>query len=649
MHRLDLHDLHAPGAPGPAAARLGWPWPEGCQWFQAGRARRFGVMNRDPSSPASRLLIDDPTRRSLEMEQRAPELRASSRCADFVRCRLRENHFGMQEKLNMKFQCVWGAVVCLALSGVVGCVASGDAGAESVADTTLSFDEFEALAYQEPETGVYIVDGDTPLPTRADLQRFWEEHMQPEALAINRVSGADDRWSAAAQQNISYCVSTAFGSNHGRVVQAMSAATAAWQAAASVRFVHRADQDGACSASNASVAFDVTPTSGQPYLARAFFPSYARANRNILIDGSSFGSIAPYTLAGVLRHELGHALGFRHEHTRPEAGTCFEDNSWGALTSYDAASVMHYPQCNGSNGGDLVLTALDRAGAAAAYGSPGPSCQPGLLSWTAQSLPHIIGRADADGWSANVAQDPVGYLQFGPYTTEITAGAHTAVWNLMIDNNTADNQEVVRVEVYDATTGTVLVSRDIRRGEWTSTFQYQSFSLPFMVDSARVGHQIELRAFWYRYAYIREQSVSLDPVCLPAQQTWSAQSLPHIIGRADADGWSADVAQDPAGYLQFGPYTTQVTAGVHTAIWNLMIDNNTADNQAIVKVDVYDATTGTVLASRNITRRKWTSAFQYQAFSLPFTMDTARAGHQIELRTFWYRYAYIREQSVSLH
>jgi serralysin len=37
------------------------------------------------------------------------------------------------------------------------------------------------------------------------------------------------------------------------------------------------------------------------------------------------------------------------------------------LTTYDSASVMHYPQCNGTQTGDLVLTNLDRSGAAALY------------------------------------------------------------------------------------------------------------------------------------------------------------------------------------------------------------------------------------------------------------------------------------------
>ena len=75
----------------------------------------------------------------------------------------------------------------------------------------------------------------------------------------------------------------------------------------------------------------------------------------------------PLTATGTLRDELGHILGFRHEHTRPEAGVCFEDNNWRALAKYDSASVMRYPVCNGTNTGDWVLTDLDGKGAAKLY------------------------------------------------------------------------------------------------------------------------------------------------------------------------------------------------------------------------------------------------------------------------------------------
>jgi len=115
--------------------------------------------------------------------------------------------------------------------------------------------------------------------------------------------------------------------------------------------------------------FDVNPVNaGGSYIARSFFPNNARSSRNVLIDGSGFTLSAPTTLRGVLRHELGHTIGFRHEHTRPEAGTCFEDNNWRPLTPYDSASVMHYPQCNGTGDWSLSLTQLDIQVAQSIYG-----------------------------------------------------------------------------------------------------------------------------------------------------------------------------------------------------------------------------------------------------------------------------------------
>jgi hypothetical protein len=262
------------------------------------------------------------------------------------------------------------SAVCVA-AGLLFAVAACSGGEEQ---QPLTWEEFQAQAYQEPSGG-YVVDGDVAVPTLEKLHDVYLDYLESfnddgigesqHALAVNTVGGFDDLWPNGS--TLTYCVSSAFGGDHGTVASSMSTAAADWSASANIALVHDASQDGACTASNPNVTFDVNPICSGAFLARAFFPSYPRSSRNILIDCTAFGPIPPWTLTGVLKHEIGHTLGFRHEHTRPESGTCFEDNNWRGLTAYDSSSVMHYPQCNGTQSGDLVLTDLDRAGAASVY------------------------------------------------------------------------------------------------------------------------------------------------------------------------------------------------------------------------------------------------------------------------------------------
>jgi serine protease len=261
---------------------------------------------------------------------------------------------------------------------------------------TKTFEEFKKAVSKEPiQGGKYIVNGDTPISNDAQLLEFYKQNIEaspgPSAeFAVMNKQGKDIIWNTDKKKALKYCISNAsaesggFGNRYNTVVSAMADATRAWEEVADIGFIHVSQEDSNCTASNSNVVFDVRPVNFNMYLARAFFPDEDRDQSNVFIDNSAFELPAggKLSLTGILRHELGHAIGARHEHTRPQSGTCFEDEDWRGVTDYDALSVMHYPQCNGKGDWSLTLTNFDKNGIACLYGAaPGftidpQSCKP---------------------------------------------------------------------------------------------------------------------------------------------------------------------------------------------------------------------------------------------------------------------------------
>jgi hypothetical protein len=261
----------------------------------------------------------------------------------------------------------------LSMALLAGVALVGCGGPEAAEQKIPTFEEFQAEAIKD-EGDVYVVNGDEAVEGVEGLRSYYDNYVANGDVGSTQgglavyYSGGDIKWSSTAARNITYCVSSAsFGSRYSTVVSAMNSAAGAWEATANVNFIHSSSYDSNCTASQTAVVFDVRQVTGAGYTARAFFPNTSRSGRNVLIDSSAFGNLGVWTLTGVLRHELGHTLGFRHEHTRLSSTGCYEDSAWRALTSYDSSSVMHYPQCNGTQTGDLVLTTLDKTGARALY------------------------------------------------------------------------------------------------------------------------------------------------------------------------------------------------------------------------------------------------------------------------------------------
>ena len=247
--------------------------------------------------------------------------------------------------------------------------------------TVPSFEEFESRTTVDIH-GMYIVDGDIPINGRKNLREFYDRVFHPEdALIVDTMGpgGPDDKWAVTQRKQLTYCIGPTFDTtNKNLLIDAMQKATdQGWERWGDVDFIYKPSEDANCNPSNNNVLFDVNQVSGQPFLARAFFPASPRAQRNVLVDTSSFVPDLDWPLYNILTHELGHSLGFRHEQDRDDTigkdtnGEACKNLKTGPnpdwhLTTYDAKSIMNYCFCEASSD----LSEFDVLSVQALYGRP---------------------------------------------------------------------------------------------------------------------------------------------------------------------------------------------------------------------------------------------------------------------------------------
>lgn len=252
-------------------------------------------------------------------------------------------------------------------------------------DNTVSFDQsigFEVFKSNydtvnfENET-FYIVQGDLMYDTDELLdyyQTYYNDTTEYNKLVIDLLHDGKMNIMPNADKLTYAVVKSSFlnDNEYQQVVDNLRMAAKEWSdiLGGKVNFRHKMKLDNKLKPSETSskVTFVVRYLhTGSNTIASAFFPHYPKNRWKIKVAPKYYTTRADQV--GIFRHEIGHILGFRHEHIR--SGAPLEckretDITFDTLTNYDSMSVMHYP-CGGAGNLKLTFTERDIQGARLIY------------------------------------------------------------------------------------------------------------------------------------------------------------------------------------------------------------------------------------------------------------------------------------------
>lgn len=198
-------------------------------------------------------------------------------------------------------------------------------------------------------------------------------------------------------------------------------------------------------------------------------------------------------------------------------GYRFEKGYFDAKTGIWVKSADVSPSLNGSN---AVLTVSSDSGdyTSAVIRYYKPTVLDSLTyEAEASNMFHLAGRLDSgSAWVAETSLDSPNYMIYGPYATNIPNGKREAKFVMKIDNNTMNNFNVVKLEIVDGVSNTLLATRDVTRYEFTGVGQYQNFYLSYYNP---ITSNIQYRVWYYDTSKIWVDKVVSVPASISYEKS----------------------------------------------------------------------------------------------------------------------------------
>lgn len=269
---------------------------------------------------------------------------------------------------------------------------------------------------------------------------------------------------------------------------------------------------------------------------------------------------------------------------------------------------------------------------------------------------------------------PVANLPVKPLAVGVT---------VFIDNNTFDDALILILDVYDVVQKKVLTNWAVTRKQFP---QANTFNLLKLSFTPPASSRVEFRVYYFGYAYVVIDKIAIvdpskitlnkpaDIPDIPGQENPPTPTPPPppptpptpptpsdpkgIIERFDVvnlasnhpeafldKGGRAVRATRQAGFLAFGQYATNYPVKKLAVYFSVFIDNNTADNNTIISLDVYDSFQKKLLAQSPIRRQSFPVAGAWSLFKLEFTPVQAS---KLEFRVYYHGWSYIAADKIAV-